>query len=134
MDRVFSVEDMSVHFWSSSAAAADDRDNKPGSKMNRSASEWAFQQFLREEDDKKGGDHNEEKEAKEELKNENGCFENNNNNNVPADFEDYQAILKKKLNLACAAVAMSMGLVTRMIMLRLEILLFPMDARNMELR
>ncbi|KAK8633880.1 hypothetical protein V6N13_014714 [Hibiscus sabdariffa] len=115
MDRIFSVEEMSDHFWSSSAAASggdDDRDNKPGSKMNRSASEWAFQQFLREEVDKKGGeDHNDEEEAKEELKNKkNGCFENNNNNtsNVPADLEDYQAFLKKKLNLACAAVALSM--------------------------
>ncbi|KAK8633879.1 hypothetical protein V6N13_014714 [Hibiscus sabdariffa] len=116
MDRIFSVEEMSDHFWSSSAAASggdDDRDNKPGSKMNRSASEWAFQQFLREEVDKKGGeDHNDEEEAKEELKNKkNGCFENNNNNtsNVPADLEDYQAFLKKKLNLACAAVALSMA-------------------------
>ncbi|XP_039067360.1 light-inducible protein CPRF2-like [Hibiscus syriacus] len=115
MDRVFSVEDMSDYFWSSSAAAADDdRDNKPGSKMNRSASEWAFQQFLREEVDNKGGDHNEEEAAKEELKNKNGCFENNNNsNNVSADFEDYQAVLKRKLNLACAAVAMSMASIAK---------------------
>ncbi|KAE8659958.1 Light-inducible protein CPRF2 [Hibiscus syriacus] len=112
MDRDFSVEDMSEHFWSSYAAG--DRDNKPGSKMNRSASEWAFQQFLREEVDKNGGDHNEEEEAEEELKNENGCFENNNNNNnVPADFEDYQAVLRKKLNLACAAVALSMASIVK---------------------
>ncbi|GMI79199.1 Arabidopsis thaliana basic leucine zipper 63 [Hibiscus trionum] len=104
---------MSDHFWSSSGGD-DDKDNKPGSKMNRSASEWAFQQFLREEVDKKGEDHNEEEEAKEELKNKkNGCFENNNNNNVPADFEDYQAFLKKKLSLACAAVAMSMATIVK---------------------
>ncbi|KAL4377595.1 hypothetical protein GQ457_02G034470 [Hibiscus cannabinus] len=109
MDRIFSVEEMSDHFCAS--GGDDDRDNKPGSKMNRSASEWAFQQFLREEVDKKGG--NEE----EELKNKNnGCFENNDNNNtsnVPADLEDYQAFLKKKLSLACAAVAMSMATIVK---------------------
>lgn len=67
--------------------------------MNQNASEWAFQQFLREEVSKKGED-NEEEEAKEELKN--GCLENNNNNNnIPANVKDYQAFLKKKLNLAC---------------------------------
>ncbi|XP_039022384.1 light-inducible protein CPRF2-like [Hibiscus syriacus] len=114
MDRVFSVEDMSDHFWSSSAAADGgdaEKDNKPGSKMNFSASEWAFQEFLKKEVDEKGEDHNEEDKVKEELmKKKNGCFEkNNNNNNVPADLDDYQACLKKKLNLACAAVAMSMA-------------------------
>ncbi|KAH1083395.1 hypothetical protein J1N35_023156 [Gossypium stocksii] len=105
MDRVFSVEEIPHHFWSSSAAdgGGDDKNKSPGSEMNRSASEWAFQQFLREEVDKKGED-NEEEEAKE-----NGCFENNKHDNIPADVEDYQAFLKKKLNLACAAVAMSMA-------------------------
>ncbi|XWS42508.1 hypothetical protein CRYUN_Cryun16bG0020100 [Craigia yunnanensis] len=124
MDRVFSVEEISDHFWSSSSAAttAADVDNKLGSKMNRSASEWAFQQFLREEVDKKGeeeeeDEEEEEEEAKEELKKKkengmassfNGCLENNdNNNNVPVNVEEYQAFLKNKLNLACAAVAMS---------------------------
>ncbi|TYG95719.1 hypothetical protein ES288_A11G290700v1 [Gossypium darwinii] len=102
MDRVFSVEEIPDHFWSSSAPD-DDKNKSPGSEMNRSASEWAFQQFLREEVDKKGED-NEEEEAKE-----NGCFENNKHDNIPADVEDYQAFLKKKLNLACAAVAMSMA-------------------------
>nr|KJB44878.1 hypothetical protein B456_007G277300 [Gossypium raimondii] len=65
MDRVFSVEEVPDHFWSSSAADGgdDDKNKSPSSEMNRSASEWAFQQFLREE----------------------------------------------KLNLACAAVAMSMA-------------------------
>ncbi|XP_039039402.1 LOW QUALITY PROTEIN: light-inducible protein CPRF2-like [Hibiscus syriacus] len=113
MDRVFSVEDMSDHFWSSSATAGggdDDKDNKPGSKMNRSASEWAFQEFLREEVDNKGEDHNEGEKVDEELKKKkNGCFGSNNNDNVPADLEGYQAFLKKKLNLACAAVAKSMA-------------------------
>ncbi|KAK6233005.1 hypothetical protein SCA6_003078 [Theobroma cacao] len=117
MDRVFSVEEISDHYWSSSSAvsAADD-DKKPGSKMNRSASEWAFQQFLREEADRKGEDKKEEEEeAKEELKKKengvmtssNGGLENKDKNNIPADSEEYQAFLKTKLNLACAAVAMS---------------------------
>ncbi|KAE8729678.1 Light-inducible protein CPRF2 [Hibiscus syriacus] len=83
---------------------------KPGSKMNRSASEWAFQEFLREEVDNKGEDHNEGEKVDEELKKKkNGCFGSNNNDNVPADLEGYQAFLKKKLNLACAAVAKSMA-------------------------
>ncbi|XWS58345.1 hypothetical protein CRYUN_Cryun08bG0026200 [Craigia yunnanensis] len=124
MDRVFSVEEISEHFCSSSSAATDtdtsaDDNNKLGSKMNRSASEWAFQQFLREVD-KKGEEEEEkeEEEAKEELKKKkkkkngmsssfNGCLENNDNTNVPVDIEEYQAFLKNKLNLACAAVAMS---------------------------
>ena len=86
--------------------------------MNHSASEWAFQQFLREEVDKgEGKEKNEEeekeKEAKEELKKKkknemassfNGCL---HNNNVHMDLEEYHAFLKNKLNLACAAVAMS---------------------------
>lgn len=84
--------------------------------MNRSASEWAFQQFLREEADRKGEDKKEEEEeAKEELKKKengvmtssNGGLENKDKNNIPADSEEYQAFLKTKLNLACAAVAMS---------------------------
>ncbi|XVF31137.1 hypothetical protein REPUB_Repub16aG0119600 [Reevesia pubescens] len=114
MDRVFSVEEISDHFWSSSSAAT--ADDKTGSKMNRSASEWAFQQFLREEVNKKGEEEEEEEEeAKEELKNKknngittssNGCLENNNNN-VPVDLDEYQTFLKNKLNLACAAVALS---------------------------
>ncbi|XVE62815.1 hypothetical protein DITRI_Ditri06bG0150200 [Diplodiscus trichospermus] len=126
MDRIFSVEDISDLFWSSSSAAATatavpavsaDDNNKLGSKMNRSASEWAFQQFLREEVDKKAEE--EEKETNEDLKKKkngmtssfNECLENNDNqndnNNFPMDAEEYQAFLKNKLNLACAAVAMS---------------------------
>ncbi|KAL4351416.1 hypothetical protein GQ457_06G019430 [Hibiscus cannabinus] len=114
MDRVFSVEEMSDHFWSSSAGGGDDnKDNKPVFKMNRSASEWAFQQFLREEVDKKGEDHNEEEEEHKNKNNGYGCFENKNNHNVPADLEDYQAFLKEKLDLACAAVAMSMASIVK---------------------
>lgn len=117
MDRVFSVEEISDHFWPSSSsssattnsASADD-DNKSSSKMNRSASEWAFQQFIREEVEKEGEDEG-VTEGDLNKKNgtasfNNGCLESNGNNNVLVDSE-YQAFLKNKLNLACAAVAMS---------------------------
>ncbi|XP_012476676.1 light-inducible protein CPRF2 [Gossypium raimondii] len=117
MDRVFSVEEISDHFWPSSSSSATtnsasaDDDNKSGSKMNRSASEWAFQQFIREEVDKEGED---EGVTEGDLKKKNGtasfnngCLESNGNNNVLVDSDEYQAFLKNKLNLACAAVAMS---------------------------
>ncbi|GMI94530.1 Arabidopsis thaliana basic leucine zipper 63 [Hibiscus trionum] len=109
MDRVFSVSDP---FWSSSSssAAAADNDNKPGPTLNRSASEWAFQRFISEEVDKEDG---EEGETKGDLEKNgatsflNGCSESNKNNSVPVDLDEYQAVLKNKLDLACAAVAMS---------------------------
>lgn len=114
MDRVLSVEEISDQFWSSSSAssaiAAADYDNKLGSKMNRSASEWAFQQFIREEVDKNGKEEEEDEDLKKKngMKSFNGFSENDDDdNNVPVDVEEYQAFLKNKLNLACAAVAMS---------------------------
>lgn len=78
--------------------------------MNRSASEWAFQQFIREEVDKNGKEEEEDEDLKKKngMKSFNGFSENDDDdNNVPVDVEEYQAFLKNKLNLACAAVAMS---------------------------
>lgn len=75
--------------------------------MNRSESEWAFQQFLQEAaaSSSSNSDHH-------HLK-----FKNEFNINIPVtttsiqninvDSQDYHAILKTKLNLACAAVAMT---------------------------
>ncbi|XP_039019024.1 light-inducible protein CPRF2-like [Hibiscus syriacus] len=113
MDRVFSVENP---FWSSSSsssyAAAGENDETTGPTMNRSASEWAFQRFITEEVDKKLEDK-EEGQTKGDLEKNgatsffNVCSESNKNNNVPVDLDEYQAVLKNKLNLACAAVAMS---------------------------
>ncbi|KAG5087194.1 hypothetical protein JHK82_054591 [Glycine max] len=77
--------------------------------MNRSESEWAFQQFLQEAaaSSSSNSDHH-------HLK-----FKNEFNINIPVtttsiqninvDSQDYHAILKTKLNLACAAVAMTRG-------------------------
>ncbi|XP_038992004.1 light-inducible protein CPRF2-like isoform X1 [Hibiscus syriacus] len=111
MDRAFSFEDP---FWSSSSsssAAAED-DETTGPTMNRSAPEWAFQRFITEEVDKKREDK-EEGQTKGDLEKNgatsflNVCLEINKNSNVPVDLDEYQAVLKNKLNLACAAVAMS---------------------------
>ncbi|KAK8506859.1 hypothetical protein V6N13_052223 [Hibiscus sabdariffa] len=118
MDSVFSVSDP---FWSSSSSSsaavssAADNPKEPGTAMNRSASEWAFQRFIAEEVDKRGEekDDGEEGETKGDLEKNgatsflNGCSESTRNKNAPVDLDEYQAVLKNKLDLACAAVAMS---------------------------
>ncbi|XP_057439506.1 light-inducible protein CPRF2-like isoform X4 [Lotus japonicus] len=107
MERVFSVEEITEEYWSSVGK------DEPG-KMNRSTSEWAFQQFL--------------KEASSSVAAEQPCSSTSPSSSssssmvdvklkndpsvvvpVPIDSEDYHAILKTKLNLACAAVAMTRG-------------------------
>lgn len=135
MDRVFSVEEISGQLWSSSPAQRDD-----SSKMNRSASEWAFQRFLQEaaaaaaagdavsdssagddndavlEIEQQSSNQNQNLEAKEGRVSAGSCSGPGNGKvpfnappppNVSIDSEDYQAFLKNKLNLACAAVALS---------------------------
>ncbi|KAI4301919.1 hypothetical protein L6164_035155 [Bauhinia variegata] len=133
MDRVFSVDEISEQFWSPpmaiSAAATDE-----SSKMNRSASEWAFQRFLQEasvpsqtsppSSSSAAADRNQDilAEIEEQPKldqtqnNESTPFQNNGAvlpstppPNVSVDSEEYQAFLKSKLNLACAAVAFTRG-------------------------
>lgn len=117
MDRVFSVGEISEQFWSNPPDAS--------SKMNRSESEWAFQRFLQEaQQSTSSGDS--KNDSVVEIKS--AHTNNNQNDNVKAadggghvskaatsalsfdgtqNFEDYQAFLKSKLNLACAAVALS---------------------------
>ncbi|KAH9687868.1 bZIP transcription factor RISBZ2 [Citrus sinensis] len=127
MDRVFSVGEISEQFWSNPPDAS--------SKMNRSESEWAFQRFLQEaQQPTSSGDS--KNDSVVEIKSAHISNNNNNNNNntdnqndnVKAgggggnvskaatsalsfdgtqNLEDYQAVLKSKLNLACAAVALS---------------------------
>lgn len=127
MDRVFSVGEISEQFWSNPPDAS--------SKMNRSESEWAFQRFLQEaQQPTSSGDS--KNDSVVEIKSAHISSNNNNNNNntdnqndnVKAgggggnvskaatsalsfdgtqNLEDYQAVLKSKLNLACAAVALS---------------------------
>ncbi|CAL9003581.1 unnamed protein product [Prunus brigantina] len=146
MDRMFSVEEMSDQLWSSSAPPVNEADDDL-SKMNRSASEWAFQRFLQEaspyspspsppqpppppppSSSSTHHDHNDVAEIKminahhpnptpapTHAPNNNSNNYNSNNTpsfslqppNVPVDSEEYQAFLKTKLNLACAAVALS---------------------------
>ncbi|KAI4302997.1 hypothetical protein MLD38_038679 [Melastoma candidum] len=137
MDRVFPVDDFSAQFWSpppppsSHHHQGDDGDHSaPSSGLNRSESEWAFQRFLLEanavEDD---DDEVEEEEDKEDVveindptcrndepdprngdevgKAEKPDEDRMGNGKVPVDAEEYQAFLKSKLNIACAAVALS---------------------------
>ena len=128
MDRVFSVDEISDQFWSPPICTI------PGesSKMNRSASEWAFQLFLQEasvaseisptssssaagtNDDVFVEIKNQTK-LKETTKSTNSMpvqknrviLGNGSASNIPVDSKDYQAFLKSKLNLACAAVALT---------------------------
>ncbi|CAN1285526.1 Light-inducible protein CPRF2 [Linum perenne] len=67
--------------------------------MNRSASEWAFQRFLQEASSAAASDHS--------FVNANGTARPPSE--IPVDSEEYHAFLKSKLNLACAAVALSRG-------------------------
>ncbi|XP_071722643.1 light-inducible protein CPRF2-like [Rutidosis leptorrhynchoides] len=128
MQRVFSVEEIPDSFWSHTASTTVSRPDD-SSTMYRSSSEWAFQRFLQEassstvespksspavkDDDKKNDDV-------VELKNNDRCTSNNEedgktpplngsaggNDLPPVDPDEYQAFLKSKLALACAAVAL----------------------------
>ncbi|KAI9084796.1 hypothetical protein K1719_033202 [Acacia pycnantha] len=127
MDRVFSVEEISEQFWSSPVPTVKDESS---SGMNRSASEWAFQRFLQEasaashdshpssSDPDKNDDSSLEIKEQPKPKQEHtassipknaAVFSNAPSPIIPVDSEHYQAILKSKLNLACAAVALTRG-------------------------
>ncbi|KAJ6694158.1 hypothetical protein OIU85_004899 [Salix viminalis] len=124
MDRVFSEEDnITDHFWSPPP--------KDLSKMNRSESEWAFERFLQEasaatlEDNTSSnssadktdvvqikGHGNSNNNATSKCSFSNGtCATAASSFDAPASFpvesDDYRAFLKSKLNLACAAVALT---------------------------
>ncbi|KAG6750642.1 hypothetical protein POTOM_045150 [Populus tomentosa] len=126
MERVFSVEDnITEHFWSPPPPPED------LSKMNRSESEWAFERFLQEAsavtlDDNTSSNSSADKTDVVQIKDH-----GNSNNNatskcsfsngtcataassfaapaiIPVESDDYHAFLKSKLNLACAAVALT---------------------------
>ena len=121
------MEEMSDHLWSSFSAQPGTHENEDEdelSKMNRSPSEWAFQCFLQEQGSVSPSSssqaHNEVEEIKVNATSialPNGPNPSNTNinssaasfkaPNVPVDSEEYQAFLKTKLDLACAAVALS---------------------------
>ncbi|XP_022143177.1 light-inducible protein CPRF2 isoform X2 [Momordica charantia] len=151
MDRVFSVGEISDQYWSSQTAAAPPPPSRPpamaadvGSKMNRSASEWAFQRFLQETSasppHSSAPDHGEVIEIKDSALNQSQKLNANHDRisncnsgsiytnaaptttadngaaappNIPIDSEEYQAFLKSKLHLACAAVALKRGSFTK---------------------
>ncbi|XP_011038579.1 PREDICTED: light-inducible protein CPRF2-like isoform X2 [Populus euphratica] len=125
MERVFSVEDnITEHFWSPPPP-------EDLSKMNRSESEWAFERFLQEAsaatlDDNASSNSSADKTDVVQIKDH-----GNSNNNatskcsfsngtcataassfgapaiIPVESDDYHTFLKSKLNLACAAVALT---------------------------
>jgi hypothetical protein len=104
MERVFSVAEISEQYWLTSKECKEKE-----SKMNRSESEWAFQQFLQEAAIE--SETNNTSNAKPcsssstSTSSSNVDVKLNINNNI--DSEEYHSILKTKLDLACAAVAMS---------------------------
>ncbi|CAH8299286.1 unnamed protein product [Eruca vesicaria subsp. sativa] len=94
MEKVFSVEETSCnndHLWSEPAKESDGT-----SGMNRSDSEWAFHRFIQESSA-----------AAEDAASAYGVSVSEPAS--PVDSHDYREILKNKLNLACAAVAMKRG-------------------------
>ncbi|KAL8028769.1 hypothetical protein ABFX02_14G182400 [Erythranthe guttata] len=136
MDRVFSVDEISGQFWSSHAppppsfllhddADVDQHSSSKTMGMNRSSSEWAFQRFLQEAAAaSSSSDHitatTVQRDDVVQIE-ANSNFNNDNPPrqiaaaavavgpppNIPVDSEEYQAFLKSRLELACAAVALS---------------------------
>ncbi|KAL7126326.1 hypothetical protein ABFS83_14G178700 [Erythranthe nasuta] len=129
MDRVFSVDEISGQFWSSHApppppfllhddADVDQHSSSKTMGMNRSSSEWAFQRFLQEAA-AASSDHITATVQRDDVVQIEANSNFNNDNpprqiaavgpppNIPVDSEEYQAFLKSRLELACAAVALS---------------------------
>lgn len=109
MDRVFSVDDISDQFWSPPqvAPAEEESSSISASKMmNRCASEWAFQRFLQEAVAPESSPPSSSKPTDVvEIKSfTTASFAAGPSPNVPIDSDEYQAFLKSRLNLACAAV------------------------------
>ncbi|RVW96084.1 Light-inducible protein CPRF2 [Vitis vinifera] len=119
MDRVFSVDEIPEQFWASPPSSS----KEPSSQMNRSASEWAFQRFLQESSSPPSSSsvsasgpsaENDVVELKVPIDDPKPtpappapATSLDPPPNVPIDSEEYQAFLKSRLNLACAAVALS---------------------------
>lgn len=104
------MDDISDQFWPAPPPApAEDL------KMNRSASEWAFQRFLQEEaasplsdttSSSKSVAENDVVAVKDAVHRKIGGAPPPRTVNPVADSEDYQEFLKSRLDLACAAVAL----------------------------
>lgn len=114
MDRVFSVDEITEHFWSPPIHVSGDDES---SKMTRSASEWAFQRFLQEASVSATSPPSSSPLADVDTQSkpttiasiDAGVLSNGHPHPpvVAVDSEEYRAVLKSKLNLACAAVAMT---------------------------
>jgi hypothetical protein len=100
MQRVFSVAEISEQYWLTSKEC-----KERGSKMNRSESEWAFQQFLQEAAIETNTSNAKPCSSSSTSTSSSNVDVKLNINNI--DYEEYHSILKTKLDLACAAVAMS---------------------------
>lgn len=113
MDRVFSVDEISDHFWPPPIPVSSAQDS---SKMTRSASEWAFQRFIQEATASASSPPSSSSDVffveiddQPKPPPNNAALLPNASAPLPLDSQDYQAFLKSKLNLACAAVAMTRG-------------------------
>ncbi|KAL6007308.1 hypothetical protein ACLOJK_032805 [Asimina triloba] len=149
MDRVFSAEEISDHFWPSHASSMANSADGPNAAMNRSSSEWAFQRFLQEASAYENPpaaaapapppapptaepsasstpassssssstfwsiDAPAAATSKAALSSDvaemKALQPSGASANVPIDSNDYQAILKRRLDLACAAAAVALS-------------------------
>ncbi|KAF2298441.1 hypothetical protein GH714_023592 [Hevea brasiliensis] len=116
MDRVFSVGEISDQFWSPPPPPPPPPSAQPddSSKMNRSASDEVVE--IKDKDNDSFSVANDKTTASSSFSNGrctppfNVAAAPSAPPNIPMDSEEYQAFLKSKLNLACAAAALSLPL------------------------
>ncbi|XP_055820176.1 light-inducible protein CPRF2-like [Solanum dulcamara] len=124
MDTVFSVDDIADQLWSSppQMRLSHDLDSSTISSskmMNRSSSEWAFQRFLQEAAAADTTSSSSSQQIKDQKLNHNliadqskpmsntASFGSEPPPNITIDSDEYQAFLKRRLDLACAAFALN---------------------------
>lgn len=107
MDGVYHGEDITDSFWSSSPSNGE----KP-SNLNRNASEWALHRFIHEASPSASSSSPQKKGAEDQggvggARNDVFEFDKPAAAVPPMNTPQYQAILKQRLDLACAAVALT---------------------------
>lgn len=113
MDRVFSVDEIPDNLWSPQIHVTGGAGDE-SSKMSRSASEWAFQRFLQEAATPSPSSSSvADNTGFADAAPKDGAVLPNGPPPVAVDSDEYRAVLKSKLNLACAAVAMTRGSLTK---------------------
>ncbi|KAJ0846041.1 putative transcription factor bZIP family [Helianthus annuus] len=115
MNKMFSVEDIAAHFWSPSddddeSSSSSSINNKPTPPViNRSMSEWHFQSFLQQSSSNdvvvQIKDHDQSVATTNNITT--GAAPATTSYAASVDSEEYQAYLKSRLDLACAAVALT---------------------------